>query len=137
MNTEVLSIGQISAHRKFSPDPSSAGHDHQAASPTTGQTHPHSGQTHPHSVPSHLQNGAGLQREERPSSGSSRGSAGSSMDLYPLSGFLRSVLAQEKALWQRNEILLKSFKSKKLPKVEYFSAAFMKSTVKPGTLKYS
>lgn len=119
MDTQTLAIRHISPEtnssgmsKRVNPD-SPHGRQHQAASPTTGQTRPQS-------TPRNggLQNGSkdpGLEEEPAPSKRSSQTSTGSSVvpvDLYPLSGFLRSVLGQEKALWERNEILLKSLKSK-------------------------
>lgn len=115
MNTETLAIRQVShaagtssGSTRVKPDPY-IGRQHQAASPTTGQTRPHSAPRN-----ASLDDG-GLKEEPRPPSGSNRTSAGSSVvpiDLYPLSGFLKSVLAQENALWEKNELLLKSLKSK-------------------------
>ena len=91
---------------------------YQATSPTTGQTRPHSatGKTS-------QQNKADTksEREGNPSGSSSDADPPSTSnehssslmptDLYPLSGFLRIILVQEKALWERNELLLKSLKS--------------------------
>lgn len=119
MDTEALTISQVrpevdlslGGNRKSKAD-SSIGRQHHVASPTTGQTRPHSA----HKPPS-LQNGAtGTQLQEEtalPNGDRARtGTSVVSVDLYPLSGFLRSLLDQEKALWERNEILLKSLKSK-------------------------
>ena len=112
METEALAIRQISPDSISSgssivvPEAPSRG-QHQTTSPTTGQTRPHSAP---------LQTG-GDSKPPEPASSSNQESPGSSLvprDLYPLAGFLRAVLEQEKALWQRNELLLKSLKSKNL-----------------------
>lgn len=50
---------------------------------------------------------------EEPSNDSSKTRPGSTVppaDLFPLSGFLRTLLSQEKSLWDKNDLLLKSMK---------------------------
>ena len=116
MDTQAVTISQVppkvdSPSGSSSKPDSSSGRYHHAASPTTGQTRPRSAPK--------LQNGATetqLQEEAGLSDGDQArtGTSVVPIDLYPLSGFLRSLLDQEKALWERNEILLKSLKSKQI-----------------------
>lgn len=121
--TEAVAIHQISpdlepkSTPKRSPDFFRRPWRH-ATSPTTGQTRPRS-------APSKRSSPKGVdpnsRREARPpqsgdaqarTTTTSPGSPVVPIDLYPLSSFLRTLLNQEKTLWERNEILLKSLKSK-------------------------
>ena len=103
---------------KVSPD--AGGRWQQAASPTTGQ------QTFtqtPKPTPSHHQHddneGTKSSRvDSKTPENNEQETWGSSSvspalgDLYPLTGLLNALLTQEKILWERNEILLKSLKRK-------------------------
>ncbi len=102
---------------KFSPESPRRRDQHQATSPTTGQTRPQSNPRFQHATPTSKAGAAA--RETNSSGGSSvddSASPGSSMggapNLFPLAGFLRILLDQEKMLWGRNELLLNSLKSK-------------------------
>lgn len=77
--------------------------EHEVTSPTTGQTRQHSTE--------HAQT-KGRAGSDASSVGNPRSSSATpTMDLYSLSGFLTALLAQERILWERNELLMKSFKS--------------------------
>ena len=125
MDAEGVAIGPASseansaAHGKrerggsvrFSDDSPQRDHQHEATSPTTGQTRPHST---PSSAGFHASkarddaSSSGGSTDDSASSGSS--SVGGAPKLFPLVGFLRLLLDQEKMLWERNELLLKSLK---------------------------
>lgn len=106
---QLSSANNASEHRKLTTTQDlSSRQQHQATSPTTGQTHPHSSRRG-------LHNGmdAGPRSGVRPPSDGNKASAGTPgipMNLFPVSGFLRALLDQEKALWGKNEIILKSLK---------------------------
>ena len=62
-----------------------------------------------------MQNGtdAESRSDVKPPSDGGRATAGTPgipTELFPVSGFLRALLDQEKTLWERNEIILKSLK---------------------------
>lgn len=105
---------------RFSPDLTRRDQRHQATSPTTGQTRPHSSPSKGrfyNSTPPSTKTANGTNAETSSSNGSSdngspNSSVGKSPNLFPLTGFLRLLLEQEKMMWGRNELLLKALKSK-------------------------
>ena len=80
--------------------------EHKVTSPTTGQ------------IRQHITDNA--QTKERTGSSASSSdkcqssSAVPMIELYSLSGFLSALLAQERILWDRNELLTRSFKSERI-----------------------
>lgn len=122
MNSQGLDTQQVPPYDSSSLGPQAAKfpspvpgafrrHHYEATSPTTGQTHtrPASGKG-----PVGTEKGVGAKSEKKIDA-NSRTAPGSSVvppDLYPLPGFLRTLLDQERALWDRNEVLLKTLKSK-------------------------
>lgn len=79
--------------------------EYKVTSPTTGQTRQHSTK--------HAQTKERIGSDASSSDTPRCSSAVPTMDLYSLSSFLSALLAQERILWDRNELLMKSFKSEK------------------------
>ena len=109
MDSEPLDVRTVTPDARPTGAKPSAEH-YQATSPTTGQTRPH------HAA----DKGGGAEGKSERERETSDGSEGSEerahvpatmpKELFPLPGFLRTLLAQEKTLWERNEFLLNSLK---------------------------